>query len=293
MRVPYSDFSGGLWVADARDKTPAAAFRRLKGVHPVRADTVRSRDGSTQLYALTAHSLAKLGSARFQGVGTALYRNGGSILTGLDGTRLAFAKMPPSLTAELGEDGKGDYLFVAGGGLLKKVDESGNVTKWGIEKPVTGFTAVADAQVSTQIDPLDTAGGWTGVAAALADEGTIKQEGTNSMKMTVAKSATGTATKAIAIDLEVDYPENAYISVWVRIDDPSHIDQLLIQFDVAGGTFAVDTYSYTVLAASTVQTADNPDPTLATWVFHRLTGYAAPTPPPPDGPIHVATGGVV
>ena len=264
-RIPFNDFSGGLWVTGSRDKTPAGSFRRFQGIHPVRSGTIRSRDGSTLLHALASHSLARMAGVRFQGAGTVLYRAGASILTGLDGTRLVFAKMPPSLTTAVDETGKSDYLFVAGGGLLRKVDAAGAVTKWGIEAPVPGFTAVADAQESTQIDPLDSQATWTAASAAIADEATILQEGTNSMRMTVAAGTTGTVTKAIAIDLEADYPDNAYIKVWMRVDHPEWIDQILVQFDVAGGTFAADYYTYTILPSTTVKTVENPDKTAAVW----------------------------
>ena len=49
-----------------------------------------------------AHSLVRFADLRFHGVSTHLYRNGAQIINGLlDGTRLVFAKMPPTLEVDV------------------------------------------------------------------------------------------------------------------------------------------------------------------------------------------------
>ena len=113
---------------------PAKTLRRMTGVHQTKVHTLRSRPGSSLLYALNAHSLFRFADARFQGVGTECFRNGALVKSGLNGNRLSFMRMAPTV-------GKRDYLFVAGGGSLFKVDDAGAVTNWGIVAPTTDPTA--------------------------------------------------------------------------------------------------------------------------------------------------------
>lgn len=124
----------GLWTVGGKNATPPGALRRARGIARNYEGPLRSRLGSSLLYSLDAHSLARYNSKRYVGSSTALYENGVSIKTGLDGTRLTFAKMPPTLA-------KQDYLFCAGGGELFKVSPSGVVSKWGIGTPGSGTIA--------------------------------------------------------------------------------------------------------------------------------------------------------
>lgn len=121
-------FNGGLWVAGGKEQTPEGALRRNRGANAIKTGSLRSRLGSTLLYSLTAHSLFRYNDVRFAGVSTSLYRDGSSIYALLDGSRLAFVTMPPQTDVF-------DYLFIAGGGDLIKVDSSGNVSQWGIAAP--------------------------------------------------------------------------------------------------------------------------------------------------------------
>src|SRR3990167_1473295 len=250
----------GLWLAGSPESMPKGGLRRAKGLHRLRTTTLRSRWGSTLIHSLNAHSLFRFDDVRFQGVSTELYRAGVSILSGLDGTRLSFVKMPPTVDVDLTVTPIADYLFVTGGGLARKVGSTGTVTNWGITAPPNGFTATKVAQKSKTIDALSSAASWTGSSATLADEATIKQEGTNSLRMTVAVSTVGTASKAIAVDLSIfgageTSPNEDYISVWVRVDNPSNLEYLQIQFDLSGGAFATDFYSRTIFADTDIPPA--------------------------------------
>lgn len=246
----------GLWLTGAKEALPRGYLRRAKGVHHLRTTSLRSRWGSTKLFDLTAHSLYRFNDVRFQGVGTVLHRDGSSILTGLDGNRLAFVAMPPTTETEVDETALADSLFVAGGGLMRKVDTAGAVTNWGIVKPPDGFTATKAAQLSKVIDVLDIASSWTGSSATLADEATILQEGVNSMKVTVAKNAVGKADKSISINLETfgatePSPDEDYIFLWARVDNPANLKDLQIVFDVGSGDFATDFYTVTIPVSGT------------------------------------------
>jgi len=250
----------GLWLAGSPESMPKGALRRAKGLHRLRTTTLRSRWGSTLLHSLNAHSLSRFNDVRFQGASTSLYRAGSSILSGLDGTRLSFVKMPPTVDVDLTVTPIADYLFVTGGGLVRKVDPNGAVTNWGIAAPPNGFTAVKAAQKSKSIDAMNSAASWAGSSATLTDEATIKQEGANSMKMVVAASTVGIASKAIAVDLSIfgaseASPDEDYISVWVRVDNPSNLEYLQIQFDISGGAFATNFYSRTIFADADIPPA--------------------------------------
>lgn len=138
-RVRFIDFSQGLFTEGRDESIPPGAMRRFKGMHPLSTTFARSRFGSTEIENLASHSLFRFDNKRYQGVTTTLRENGVSIKTGLDGTRLAFARMPSTV-------GVVDSLFCAGGGDLFKVDTASTSTKWGIDKPADGtFTAATGA----------------------------------------------------------------------------------------------------------------------------------------------------
>jgi len=255
-----SNAFGGLWLSGAKDKIPPGALRRVRGIHKFYSNSLRSRQGSTLVTALNAHSLFRFGDVRFQGATTILYRAGSSILTGLDGNRLSFMRMPPSLQANIADTPVGDSLFVAGGGLMRKVDSAGAVTNWGIVRPSTGVTAVASAQNTRDIDLMETASGWVATNTTLADEATIRQEGTNSMRMTTSADTVGEADKAITIDLSTfataptASPNADFIEVFVFVDNPANLEHIQIGFDVGAGTFAENFFTYNVLVSSDIFT---------------------------------------
>ena len=247
-RVPLFKTNQGLWVDGGKESGPSATLRRCKGIHPLSRSTLRSRDGGTVTSALTGHSLTRFDNKRFIGAGTQFYKDGASIKTGLDGNRLAFVKMPP-------QPGIADYLFVAGGGSLFKVASDGTVTNWGIVAPVDGFVASKSSGTNSKsLEVFDSVTGWTTVNCSVAVDGTVKQEGTNSIKMTVNKSLVASITKTSALDL-IDLPSgnqdfglDSYVRLWFRIDNVAALDHIQVQFDVNGGAFNSDVYSATIIA---------------------------------------------
>lgn len=128
MRASWNDFTKGLWTVGGKEHTMTGFLRRAKGIHAIRTPHLQSRDGSTLLFALDAHSLTRFDDTRIQGSGTALYRDGISVYTGLDGSRLRFVSMPA-------QTGLNDHLFIIGGGAALKMDEGGSVTTWGLTNP--------------------------------------------------------------------------------------------------------------------------------------------------------------
>ncbi len=143
MRASWHDFSKSLWAVGGKEHTMKGFVRRARGAHSIRTPQLRSRDGSTLLYSLDAHSLFRFADARIQGAGTSLYRNGTAVLSGMTGQRLRFVAMPP-------QSGLQDYLFIAGGGALKKMDSGGVVTNWGITEP-SGPASLAETSAGTGV----------------------------------------------------------------------------------------------------------------------------------------------
>ena len=204
-----------------------------------------------------AHSLYRFAGTRFHAVGATLYRANVVLITGgvFDGTPLRYVRMPPTLETDISEIQIADHLFVAGGGALRKVNVAGAVSLWGIEAPPDGFTAVAQAAANKVIDAFDSAASWTGSSATLADEATIRLEGANSMKTTVAKNVTGTATKSTTLDLTAHTggaasDDSDYIALAVRVDHPERLDFIQLTFSLGNTTFAQDTYTRIIVASN-------------------------------------------
>ena len=102
---------------------------------------------------------------------------------------------------------------------------------------------------------METAGGWTSANATLADEATIQQEGTNSMKMTVVADTIGEANKAITVDLSVfsgpvTSPDADFIECWVFVDNPANIEFLQVVFNIGTGTYTDNFFTYTIPVAA-------------------------------------------
>lgn len=172
-RVNLFDFGDqknkGLWITGTRERTPKTHMRRNTAIHAIRERELRTRNGSTVDAAVTGvHSLTRFDDIRFQGDGVNLRKAGAIIDSGQDGTPLEFEVSEP----RTGTDA--EYLFVAGGGSLVKVDSAGVVTNWGIDPPagsawnITIGTGEEDDEV-TVIDPQEktfavttVTTGWTG-----------------------------------------------------------------------------------------------------------------------------------
>lgn len=255
-RLRFRTFAKGLWLMGARDQVPAGALRRAQGLTAVKDGPMRSRWGLTRLFSLAAHSLFRFENARYAGVGGGFYRDGVLINTQLTGAHLAFVTQPPQFD-------KPDYLFVAGGGggiapgfsvpfsQLFKVASDGTTSLWGIYAPSDGFTAQTLPANSNVLDTLDNTNVWSPANCTIFYEPTILQDGTASMKQFVLPSVIGTATRALAADLTV-YPDTTpssgqdTIQLWVRVDNPSNLTQLQLQFDVGLGDFSSDYYTRTI-----------------------------------------------
>jgi hypothetical protein len=242
--VTIADFSRGLWVAGAKAHSPLGTLRRARGVSPLRTTALQSRPGSVAIRAgVTAHSLARFGDVRFYGVGDTFQRGTATVQSGLNGNRLRTVRMPPT-------SGIDDYLMVAGGGELFKVQTTGSATKWGIAPPADGMTATLATQLSKDIqlfeDFTDWAEGDESDPPTLADEATIVLEGTNALKATIPSNTAGEFDFSAPVSLNLAQfatgstpsPDEDYIQLWVHINRPQRVQAIGLAFEIAGpGTF--------------------------------------------------------
>ena len=237
----------GLYLTGPKRMVPRTHLRRALGINETNIGSIKNRKGETTLYSLSSiHSLGRLNTDRYQGVAGVLYRNGVSLLTGGDGNRLTLLKGQPS-------EGLADYLFLSGGNQSRKITSAGVVTNWGISPPPNGMVITKNANTQKQIEDFEDHTTWTYTnVSAHANEGTIKQQGTNSLHLTILANQLAVIRKASVLDLStygggVSSPDEDHTEFWVRIGSSPGFDYILIRFDVGTGNFATDFYQFKIL----------------------------------------------
>jgi hypothetical protein len=244
----------GLTVTGPASADFAGFLRRARGLHETCLNELRPAPGNTVLSAIAGiHSITRFNDARYFAAGDTLYRDGVPLLTGLNGQRLTLVRMPPGNTQP-------DQLFIAGGGLGRKISTASVVTNWGIDPPPDGFTVALSTQHTKTIELFESAASWTvlpGSVSAL-DEPTIKQEGANSLAVSIISNALVTLTKALVIDLSLftvagDSSNEDMIELWVRVDEVAvALEYITLRFDVGAGNFASDFYQFKFPLSSAV-----------------------------------------
>lgn len=264
-RMQWRAFTGGLWFKGPRENNPQGTLRRAKSIFPLRTGSIRSRSGIATIANLEAHSLFKYGGRRIAGVAAQIWREVATVFTQLttgvptlNGNRLVFVSAPPTA-------GKQDYVFVAGGGALFKINPAlDTATTWGIAPPAgTAPTGTAATLNATTIDTFDSAASWTvtdvddddttSVNGTKANDTDKKTEGTGSLRFRTVKNTTTRADKAITVDLNtfagpLASGDEDYIEFYVAFNRPKHIKNLEIMFYVGAAAPAdfdkdTDTYS--------------------------------------------------
>lgn len=240
----------------------AGQIRRGAGGNVLRTISWRSRNGGTRLYHnINANSLYRFDGQRFAADATGhFYRNGISIKTGLNGNRLSFAKMPPSVGAQ-------DYLYVGNSGSPFKVDSSGNITNWGIVAPSTAPTLALGSQEALSIDTMDTgdAANWTNVSGfqvgTITDSSTLHQVGTSTAVKVAYTQAASTPSLQIVINnpITVDLTKYAdltpstlqdLITLWIGVDYIYAIQYIELQFNLASNRSDYYNYKLAITPAS-------------------------------------------
>lgn len=132
-------------------------------------------------------------------------------------------------------------LFIAGGTKMRKYDGTNPPTKWGLDAPLGGVTATFAGIVATStIDTCDDSTTWVAVGCVLANEATIKQQGTNSLKiaLTAATAAQITRNNFAAVkNLTVE----TVIGFYIRMANPGAMQKFTMTFDFANNAFATNT----------------------------------------------------
>lgn len=161
----WDKFDKGLYIAGRPDAIPPGTMRRFKGVESGNTTAILSRNGATRIETGSAHSLTRFGDLRFSGIAGELHRGGSKIKSGLDGTRLTFARLQPTVAVT-------DQLFCVGGGDAFKVGSGGNVTQLGIVVADTAPTVATGAAGSLS-------GTYTYRVTFLNTESGTRSDGTN------------------------------------------------------------------------------------------------------------------
>lgn len=131
-------------------------------------------------------------------------------------------------------------LFIAGSAKMQKYDGT-TFTKWGIDDPpAAALTAVFGGIVGTNIiNTCDDKTTWTAVGCVLADEPTIKQSGTNSLKITLAAATAASITHTFSVVKDLRIPQ--VVGFYIRFTDPTKLQKFTMSFDLANDGFLTNT----------------------------------------------------
>src|SRR5215469_8428718 len=241
--INIRDMSKRLWLASGRDAMPEGTMRRCVGAAPDPEPIVKSRWGSiSRFFVRNVLAIASpLTTAHILSDGVNLYADSAIIDTGYNGGRPTFVKAPVSLSSP-------NYIFVAGGGKLTKIDPQNNVTQWGITPPSNAMNAAILGLDSTVIDSFrsNPAGTWTPVNCGLANE-------TASVKITPNTAGSWSLSRTFSPPIDLENYTNGTISLpsdvihfIANFENPADIVWLQINIDVNLGDFATDYYTATI-----------------------------------------------
>lgn len=267
-RLKKTDFSGGLFLSGALEAESAgSSLNQARDIGPIKVQGVRSRLGSRRFgpaipSTLMPVSVYKYNGSRYAygvdaGIAKLFNENGDLIKTNMSGNFLAFSRMPP-------QEGQQDHLFVANGGdPFKVLPDNFTAQNWGIVAPPDGFAAALAAQNFHRIqsfDPGFMAGAvlitYAGTPVVLSDEATIKQEGAGSTKGIFPEDSLTGFLDPNPRDLSVfedtaPSSDEDLICIWIRIENPTNVEYVSLQFDVGVGDFATDYYQRTFTVEAT------------------------------------------
>ncbi len=264
MKVQFQ-LVGSLWLAGDSVAMPPGTLRRARATSNVPGPTLRSRDGVDASaggvsFNGTINSCIRYGTRRFfcDDLGVLGYSNigvqsGAFPFTGFDGTRLAFVKMPIHETD--------DYLFIAGGGILKKVGPDGVVSKWGIDAPTAHMNvlSVFGNEFSFFVfETPDTPSAWFTDGESTVTSDATTNSGTSPASMKVVVNALKASTISRNFNSNVTFnlmrfgntgplsTVHDYIGFWMKTDVPEALSFIQIDFSIGDDTFG-DVYSKLLL----------------------------------------------
>ncbi len=132
--------------------------------------------------------------------------------------------------------------------------------QWGITAPSSVPLISTGSYLYKTIDTFETLTEWIANqnACTIAVETTLKKEGAQSMKMTVAASTRGYSSANASVDGTLfgtgeASQEQDYIYFWLYIDSLTNLDEIVLLLDVGDGTFTTDYFSYTIISPRTAR----------------------------------------
>ncbi len=147
-----------------------------------------------------------------------------------------------------------DNIYLVNGVLAIRFDGT-TAYKWGITAP-SGVPTIAPADyLYKTIDTFEVLTTWTAnqVDCVVAAEATIKKEGTQSAKFSVAVDTLGYSHRDITVDGSKFSTGEAstnkdYFRFWLYVDNLVNLDALNLIIDVGDKTFLTDYFSYSVVS---------------------------------------------
>ncbi len=281
-RISFTNFSRRLTLSGGREQGGPAMLRRASGVDATVTPSIWSRWGSILLYPdIDAIQLYYWNGDRYAYDGAKLYRNGVSIVSGFNGTKLSFNSAPP-------QPGLSDYLFILGGGVTPfKIDPSGGISNWGIVAPPNQMQANNNAPEVITVSDLNSSGDvgdWSHVLNCAKSFQTTEippySGATGSMKIVpttppndgtpwrVRNDTTFAGGSPPAnlgtyssgdISLQTDV-----VQFWLLIDTNANAGWIELDFDVNDGSFSKDYYHFAIQLISSNSSNPNAQVTRAT-----------------------------
>jgi hypothetical protein len=224
--------SGSVNWLPAGDQIPDEDAQAMSNFKVDQAGRIVSRLGHTAVVSpgSSINRIHANGSNRYSGAGTALFRGGSSVTTGFDGNPLGLV-------------GWKGYEWVMN--RSKQGKDSGSAfSSWIPTAPVGAPTVTVNAILSTTLDNFEAASGWTpSTGLALTDDAVNVQQGTNSMKCSVATGGIYTATKNASLNLNSvggqTGSDDDKFAVWIRCSDFTQLNgvRLLVDVSSSAGSF--------------------------------------------------------
>ena len=251
----------GLMIARPGDVLPQGYLTSLLNMTASRSGYIASRRGSSRINGTalpsSVHSQGRIiinGTAyTYQGASTILYRAFASIATGLSGNPLTFREGGPELAVL-------PQMIIFDSNARYK-DDGTTTTNFGIAGPLQAASAVPATATTKTIDLFEYATNgdiqtaWPTTSATITTTTTDPKQGTYAGNLAVVASTTGYATRTVALNLDQfsaagDSDDSDWIVIYLRVDQPTYVDEIRVMFDVdpATNTFTHNFYWKSVTA---------------------------------------------
>ena len=149
-----------------------------------------------------------------------------------------------------------DQIYIVSSAGAARYDTSQQALyQLGITAPISVPTFSAAPNVYQSIDDFEgVLTDWiaNAVNCVVASDAVVYKVGSKSMKLTFADAATGSSYDNIAVNCAVlsdgsVSPDDDLVHFYLRVDDIKKLDELYIQFDLAGTSFDSDFYAYSIV----------------------------------------------